>query len=266
MEPIQNKKKIFKTIFLIVVFVILIILVRAIINVNSKIQQNKIGDNVSAETKEFAEKQKEIFGKKEMVDPKDSIAKRELSLASYLLGDYKKAEKLINEAITIDGSNPQFYVDLGRIYETKNDTVNAEKMYKKAIDLVKKASEINVVSKSTQNILYIEVSDFIKKVSETSVIPEQPKDISKEPTQPSQSEDLQKNAINIIPTPFTSLAQLYINQKKDIEAIKVLEEGIIYVSKYPDFYSLLSDIYKKLGDTQKSEYYEEQFQMLIKPN
>ena len=214
MDTIQNKKKTLTFVFLIVVFVVVIILVQNIINTNSKIQQKETEKNTSVSMKEFAEKQKEVFGQREAVNPKDSSVKRELSLSYYLLGDYKKAEALIKEAIALDDSNPQFYVDFGHIYEAKMDFVKAEEQYKKAVDLIKQASKLTVIPESPQNISYKEASDFIKKAGELAVVFEPLKDIPKELAQPSQSEGLQKNAINIIPTPFTSLARLYLDQKK----------------------------------------------------
>ena len=63
-----------------------------------------------------------------------------------------------------------------------------------------------------------------------------------------------------LPTPYISLAGLYLNTNQPNKAVLVLLEGIKINEKYPYFYSSLSDAYKKLGDTQKSEYYEEQFQ------
>lgn len=223
MDISQNKKKLLIFIVLIAVIIVVILLLQNNFAINLDTQQNKQEESITTDLKEFTDKQKEIFGQREATNPKDSSAKRELSRAYYLSRDYEKAEALIKEAIALDGSNPQFYVDFGRIYEAKKDTTNAEKMYKKAIELNTKEIEIkNEITKET------------------------------------------KMSIYGIPTPYTALAGLYLSTNQLDKSAQILLEGIKVNEKYPYFYSLLSDVYEKLGDTQKSKSYEEQFQKLIK--
>lgn len=223
MNIIQNKKKLLLLLGLLSTAIVIALLIQNNTVVGPFSQTNKKKNDVSVSLEKFTEKQKEIFGQREIVDPKDSNAKRELSRAYYLSGDYEKAEKLINEAIGLNAFDPQFYVDLGRIYEAQGNITGAEEMYKKAVEL---------------NTKKIETKDEVTK--ETKIF-----------------------TYNI-PTPYTSLAGLYLNINKPNEAVAVLLDGIKTNNKYPYFYSSLSDAYKKLGDTQKSKYYDGQFQKLIK--
>lgn len=199
------------------------------------IQQNNTSKDVDTSLKEFVDNQKKIFEQREALNPKDSSAKRELSRASYLSGDYEKAEKLIKEAIALNDLNPQFYVDLGKIYEAKKDIVNAEKMYNKAIEL---------------NTKEMQIKNEIPKEIQITI------------------ETIKKSEISIwgIPTPYTALAALYLNANEPEKSVPILLEGIKVNDKYPYFYSLLSDVYEKLEDTQKSKFYKEQFEKLVKVN
>ena len=234
MNIIQNKQKLLLILGALLTIIIVALLIQN--NLTDLFNQTKnTGNIVSLDKEEFIKKQKEVFGQREAINPKDSSAKRELSRAYYLSGDYEKAETLIKEAIALDGSNPQFYVDLGRIYEAKKDTTNAEKMYKKAIEL---------------NTKEIQIKNQIPKEMQIKI--ETTKEIG--------------NAIWGIPTPYTALAVLYLNTNKPEKSVPILLEGIKIDDKYPYFYSLLSDVYEKLGDVQKTKYYEEQFQKLVKTN
>ena len=233
MNTIQNKQKLLLILGALATTVVIVLLVQNNIVTNLFGMTKKSGDNVTTNVKEFTEKQKEIFGQREIANPKDSSAKRELSRAYYLSGDYEKAEKLINEAIELNVSNPQFYVDLGRIYEAQGNIIGAEEVYKKAVELNTKEIQI----KNQTNADGIIKNETIKNAGVF---------------------------VYNIPTPYTSLAGLYLNINKPNDAVSVLLDGIKTNEKYPYFYSSLSEAYKKLGDTQKSKYYEEQFQKLIK--
>ena len=230
MNTIQNKQKLLLILGALSTVVVVALLIQNNLITSPFAQTKNIKDVVSLDKEEFVKNQKEIFGQRESTNPKDSSAKRELSRVYYLSGDYEKAKALINEAIGLNASDPQFYVDLGRIYEAQGNIMDAEQMYKKAIELNTKEIQIEnqLDTKATET------------RNETRVF------------------------VYNLPTPYISLAGLYLNTNQPNKAVLVLLEGIKINEKYPYFYSSLSDAYKKLGDTQKSEYYEEQFQKLIK--
>jgi len=210
---------------------------------NYKVQMSKnLPANISIDSYQKEQAQKLISELKDklLTDPQNLYLKRDLSRAYYLIGELDNAEQIIKEIMSISNQDLQLYVDSGRIYEARGDFVKAEEQYKKAIDLMKKENESIVASEVSQNI----PKDFVL---------------------PKQNENTKENIVNFTPTPFTSLAQLYINQKKNIEAIDVLNSGIKIIPSYPDFYLKLSEIYAKTGDITKSKYYEEQFQKLVKP-
>jgi len=178
-----------------------------------------------------AEKQIVELTKKENEGTKDIEIKRNLARAYYLVGDIENSEKFIKEALAVNEKSPQYYVDLGLIYQSKGDMLSAEEQFKKAV-------ELNVVAYPDPILL-----DFP---------PEERTQLSKQ----------FPPMVYKLPSPYIQLARLYIEQGKNDEAIIALKEGILVLPAYPDFYLMLSELYKD-KDITKMGLYRKQFESLL---
>jgi tetratricopeptide (TPR) repeat protein len=212
-------------------------------NQNQTAEKNKTA-YVDEATKKIGENQIPKLEEKTVAEPSNSEAWRDLGRAEYLSGNPDAAASSLNKAIALNGNNPQFYVDLGRAYEAGGDTAKAEETYRKAIEL--NGKEIKIVNSSSET-LTAEQLAIIKAKEEADGLGSIP--------QP-------KSYYNLV-TPYTALGNLYLKLNKPDEAIKVLELGIAMDSKYPDFYQLLSVLYKKIDNQAKAAEAESNFKKLL---
>jgi len=190
---------------------------------------------VDTATQERAQEQISDLENKLTSDPQNIELKRNLSRAYYLAGDLSDAQQLLQGIITASTTDPQYYVDLGRVYEAQGDYAQAEVAYKKAIAF------------NTQEI----ESPLLQNVP------------------PALKESLKNNfapTIYNFPTPYSALGNLYLVYLNDPnKAISVLLEGIKVVPKYPDFHFMLSEAYRKTGDFVNADKYQKLFETLINP-
>lgn len=199
--------------------------------INKKANQNS-SVMQEARDKNDAEQQIAKLTKEVNEGTKDTEAKRNLARAYYLVGDINNSEKFIKEALAVNEKLPQYYVDLGLIYQSKGDLAGAEEQFKKAIELNTKEYPDPILA------------DF--------------------PT--SKQEELSKRFPPIVyklPSPYTQLARLYMSQNRIAEAISILQVGTTVLPNYPDFYLMLSELYKDIN-TDKSSAYRRQFEQLLK--
>lgn len=227
----MSKTKIF-TLFLAIVVVTTVVLF-LLFNI-STFPENKENSNLSgqniAEQKEIQQRVR-VLQEQLKLDPENHMIKRELARAYFLENNLDQSEMLLNEVIKSDNTNPQYYVDLGNIYKQKEAFSKAEEFYKYAITL---NTQKPAVSQNDAN----------------TSLEGDVEDLSIEPPH--------------IPTPYSALADLYLNHlNKTQEAIDVLLEGIKVVPEYPDFYFMLSNAYGKIGDSANAEKYKKQFDALM---
>lgn len=232
MDNFLKQKKI---IIIVLLFSVVVIYILFMIGRTKNEEAFKINSDVkqvqsNTQIKELEEKIKN--------DSENAYLKRELSRAYYSSGNLDDAEKYIKIAIQADEKFPQYYVDLGRIYEEGGDFIKAEEVYKKAIELN---------TKEFQNPMDKIFPTIIENGSGT----------------PPFMKEFSPVVYNL-PTPYTALAEFYVKQKRELEGIKILEEGIKVLPKYPDFYKLLSDIYMEMGNEERADLYKAQFDTLIK--
>lgn len=84
-----------------------------------------------------------LFGKKNTINLKigdrevsiDSVINAKIGHEKYELRDYKEAIKAFTEAIKTNDRNQNFYIYRGTVYEDMGNDVEAEKDFKKAIDI-----------------------------------------------------------------------------------------------------------------------------------
>ncbi|RJQ26064.1 hypothetical protein C4565_07550 [Candidatus Parcubacteria bacterium] len=67
------------------------------------------------------------------------------------------------------------------------------------------------------------------------------------------------------PAPYTFLGRIHVQKGDNIKAISVFKYGISQVPTYPDFYLMLSEVYKDI-DIKESKLYRDKFEELIKKN
>ncbi len=172
-------------------------------------------------------------------DPQNPEIKRSLSRALLISGDTQKAQQYIVQAISENGNNPQYYVDLGNVYFVQNEILKAEEQFNKAI------SVFNQNARSSQ-------ADILKTLSP----------LGNASSGMKQTLSLGKSDIAIPVVAYARLADIYLRQNKPSEAITLLNEGISLASQYPDFYMMLSQAYQRLHDTENETKYQKVFEEL----
>jgi len=224
----QNKKVITITIFILLLGAIFLGIV-FFQNDKKTTNQNVVNNQ---DIKKDAEQQIAKLTEEINGGTKDTEAKRNLARAYYLVGDIESSEKFIKEAMAVNEKAPQYYVDMGLIYQTRGDISAAEEQFKKAV-------ELNTVAYPDPIL-----ADF----------------------PPEKREELSKRfppMVYKLPSPYTQLARLYIDQGKNDEAISVLEKGTSVLPTYPDFYLMLSELYRD-KDIEKAGIYRKQFEGMLK--
>lgn len=231
-----------KIISLVCVFILIVVVTAVLLSLLRESPQKSLKEEVKEATpvvfkvddslkKQAQEQIKELIVTLSK-NPQDAETKRGLSRAYYLSSDFGQAQKFIQEAISLDSTNPQYYVDLGNIYEAQNNVIQAETAYQQALSL------------NTQ-----EVTDLMVRNAPAE--------------QRSLLEKLYPPKIYNLPTPYSALANLYLNYLNNTQkAISILLEGIRVVPHYTDFYSMLSSMYEKIGDIQNAQKYKEKFNQL----
>lgn len=114
--------------------------------VPAKAPKKNVTYYIDAATQKIGEGQISPAEAKTAAEPSNPGAWRSLGRAQYLAGDPEAAAQSLNKAITLNGDDPQFYVDLGRVYEAEGNFAKAEEYYKKAIEL--NDNEIKAVKSS----------------------------------------------------------------------------------------------------------------------
>lgn len=179
--------------------------------------------------------QTQISNENNLQNTEDQIegTKRELARAYYLLGNTAEAESLLQDVVQKDEKNPQYYVDLGLVYQSENNLQKAEEMFKKAV-------ELNTKEYPDPSFANIPIEVYKKEYAK-------------------QFPPL----VYKLPTPYSNLATLYVNQGKLDEAIAVLKKGIEVLPSYPDFYLSLKNIYMSKGMTEEASIYEIKYGELV---
>lgn len=208
----------------------------------------------------FFSSKKESVREKEIIS-REVLENLEIEGVKNISSNRLDEARRVYERITFsDKETSNAHVQLGIIAENMGDIIEAENQYKIAIGIEKKKIFDQGEGDNVENKISSSTIEGILRnspvVSSGTSILELIKNINKNTTS--------VVSYDISPAPFIYLGRIYLKQEKLSEAKLVLEDGVMYTPNYPDFYLILSEIYKKMGDTKQAEAYMQKFNDLTK--
>lgn len=250
--------------------------------INKELETYKILSQKMIEGKLNAE-ELSAFAKKE----EGLIDLQKKGIEAIAIKDFVSAEKIFSELSVWNEKSPLPHIQLGWIYELKNDFVSAEREYKKAIELntteklsapyfslarlyiqKEKYEEARMILEEGIKIdptypdFYQELSEVYGKLGDLNKKDEYAKNYQNILKSPEEFSKSVEPSIGNTPDFYLSLAREALVNKRAWEAEAMVKRGLEIDKNYAEFYEILRIVYEEYRMPDEAKVYAEKYEAL----